>query len=209
MPNAQTFWEKSARKYDAQTRKGPNFAARIQRCADWLGPDARVLDAGCASGHITLDLAPHVSHVLGVDIAQTHIDLAAERAAERGLTNAEFVCAPIDDPRFDQLAGTLDGITCFALLHLVDDPKATLARFHQLLKPNGQLILEAPCLSDYSFAIRWLIVVMQWVGKAPPIVNFTLAELEAMIRDAGFEVLESTVHNPKSGQQAIHARKPA
>lgn len=207
MPNQKQFWEKSARKYDRDIKKGPNYAARIERCATWLGTEANVLDAGCASGHITLDLAPHVRHILGVDIAQTHIDLASERAASKGLANAEFVCAPMDDPRFDELEHTIDGITCFSLLHLVDNPHATLRRFYRLLRPGGQLIIEAPCLSDYSFAIRWLIVVMQWVGKAPPIVNFTLPELETMIRKAGFAIVESKVYNPKSGQQAILARK--
>ncbi|MEQ9454766.1 MAG: class I SAM-dependent methyltransferase [Phycisphaeraceae bacterium] len=204
------FFDRIAHKYDAQVKKGPNYAARIQRCADWLGPHANVLDAGCASAHITLDLAPHVAHIHGVDIAQTLIQLAQQRAAQQRINNARFSRASIDDPQFDHLAGTFDAVTCFSLLHLVKDPAATLRRFHLLLKPGGQLILEAPCLADFSFPLRALVIpLMQWIGKAPPLVYFTLPELEQMTRDTGFDLLESTVYNPKSSQQALHARKPA
>ena len=42
---------------------------------------------------------------------------------------------------------------------------------------------------------------------APPVVGLRVAELESLITDAGFEILDSKVYNPKSRLHCILARK--
>ncbi|MEM6854393.1 MAG: class I SAM-dependent methyltransferase, partial [Planctomycetota bacterium] len=75
-------------------------------------------------------------------------------------------------------------------------------------RPGGYLISETPCLGDWSPIWRPVIGVVRWLGKAPSIVHcLKAAEVEAMVADAGFEVLDSQIYNAKSGQQSVIARR--
>jgi ubiquinone/menaquinone biosynthesis C-methylase UbiE len=51
-----------------------------------------VLDAGCGTGENALHVASLGLHVLGVDVAETALSIAREKAAARGI-DAEFVVA--------------------------------------------------------------------------------------------------------------------
>jgi 2-polyprenyl-3-methyl-5-hydroxy-6-metoxy-1,4-benzoquinol methylase len=62
----------------------------IARLADegaFAGP---VLDAGCGTGENALHVASLGPHVVGVDVAETALAIAREKAADRGL-DADFV----------------------------------------------------------------------------------------------------------------------
>ena len=45
------------------------------------------------------------------------------------------------------------------------------------------------------------------LGTAPPISSLTQPQLESMIANAGFEIVDSKVYNPKSRQRCVLARK--
>src|SRR6476620_12645323 len=64
-----------------------------------LKPGATVLDVGCGPGSITCDFAELVApgEVTGLDRSPDIIAQAAALAAERGVTNAEFVAGNIYD----------------------------------------------------------------------------------------------------------------
>ncbi|MEM1355259.1 MAG: class I SAM-dependent methyltransferase [Planctomycetota bacterium] len=206
MPSHESFWDKIADKYDRRTVKGPNYAARLDRVAGWVGPEARVLDVGCAGGQISIDLAKRVGSVHGIDVGGRLIALARQRAQREGVGGVTFTKIPIEDSMLD--GKSYDAITAFAVLHLVDDCAATLARMHEVLRPGGRLIIEVPYIGDWGLPIRALIRGMQLVGKAPPIHFFKQAQFEAMLRDTGFQIEESKVYNPKARQQYLLVRKP-
>ena len=67
----------------------PRRVAEIVRHAD-LRPTDHVLDAGCAEGLITLELAKYVERIHGFDISAVRIEEAQRVAAERGIANATF-----------------------------------------------------------------------------------------------------------------------
>ena len=59
------------------------------------------------------------------------------------------------------------------------------------------LITKTPCLAGRAW-LRPLIWGMQMLGKAPRPVHFLAPEaLEVMMRDAGFEILETAGLPPK------------
>lgn len=205
MPSSKKFWNNRARKYDRKLYKGPNYAARLERAAAAFGENANVLDVGCATGEITLDSAQHAQQILGIDHAPSMTDAANAKARERGIDNCRFEPLDANDPSL--VEGSFDAITVYSVLHLVDNVPSTLARLHTLLKPNGQLITETPCLGDWNILWRILIGLMVAVGFAPTITALKLADLESMFTDAGFDIVESKVHNPKSSMHCILARK--
>lgn len=205
MVSAVAFWDKAAAKYDRKTVKGPNYAARIERAAGWVGPGAVVLDVGCAGGQITLDLARHVGQMTGIDLSPKLIGFAQARRKEEGVENASFRVATPDDPSLG--AGSFDAITAYSVLHLVEDQRAALKRFHELLKPGGVLIAEIPRKEDIALPLRVLIKLMTAVGKAPSVHLYPQKEHEIMLNEAGFQVQEIRCYNPKSLNVSILATR--
>jgi SAM-dependent methyltransferase len=68
----------------------------IRRIGDFRPAD-RVLDVGCAEGLVALEIAPLVGQVHGFDISAGRIGHAIGLAAERGIENATFEVASIDE----------------------------------------------------------------------------------------------------------------
>ena len=205
MPESKQFWDKRAKKYDAKIVKGSNYAARLERVDNWLDDSANVLDVGCASGEITLDLAPHVGQILGIDVSPKMTEIANRRAHERGIENARFNPYVPEDPNLAE--ESFDGITMYSVIHVYGDPPASLRRLHDLLNRDGLLITETPCLGSWFFGWRLVVKLALLFRLVPLVHSFSVAELESMITDAGFEVVESKVYNPKSRMQCILARK--
>ena len=205
MATSAAFWDKVAAKYDRKTVKGPNYAARIERAAEWTSPRAVVLDVGCAGGQITLDQAPNVATIVGIDVSPKLIDIAEARRAELGVANASFKVATPDDPLLKE--ASFNAITAYSMLHLVEDQAATLRRFHALLKPGGKLIAEIPFKQDISLGFRILIKLMTLIGKAPVVSLYSASANEAMLRDAGFKIEEIKAYNPKSMNHSVLATK--
>jgi SAM-dependent methyltransferase len=76
-----------------------------------------VLDAGCGTGENALHIASLGLHVLGVDVAETALSIAREKAARRGI-DAEFVVA--DALHLHRLERMFDTVLDCGLLHTFD-----------------------------------------------------------------------------------------
>ena len=76
-----------------------------------------VLDAGCGTGENALHLASLGLHVLGVDVAETALSIAREKAAGRGI-DAEFVVA--DALHLHRLGRVFETVLDCGLLHTFD-----------------------------------------------------------------------------------------
>jgi cyclopropane fatty-acyl-phospholipid synthase-like methyltransferase len=76
-----------------------------------------VLDAGCGSGENALHLASRGCQVLGVDVAETALTMAREKAAERGL-EVEFVSA--DAFQLERLGRMFKTVVDCGLFHTFD-----------------------------------------------------------------------------------------
>lgn len=119
---------------DVVRRRMENFRALDPR------PGERVIDLGCGTGHLTLELARAVGatgHVLGVD-PSTEMRAGAETACE-GLTTvriAEGTATGI--PAEDEACDKLVSLQVFEYL---DDLPAALAEVARVLRPGGRLVI--------------------------------------------------------------------
>ena len=205
LPTSKRFWDRQAARYDAKMVKGPNYAKRLERVDAWIEDSGVVLDVGCASGELTLDIAPHVGQIHGIDVSPQMIELARTKADERGIENAHFSSVEPADPSLAE--GSFDAITAFSVFHLFEDVPGTLLRLRDLLGPGGILITETPCIGSWNPSWRILVKLAMLIRMAPLVRMLKVAELESMITDTGFDVVESKVYNPKSRMQCIMARK--
>lgn len=100
---------------------------------------SRILEIGCCSGHNLIPLAMRWpdSEFTGIDLAESSIDEARERAAACGVGNVDFLAADLTS--FEPLGGPFDFIIAHGFFSWVPDGvKAALLVFcHKHLAPSG------------------------------------------------------------------------
>lgn len=190
------LWDRIAPKYARDPIRDPDaYEYTLGRTLSYLGADDHVLEIGCGTGSTALRIAPSVSHIEATDISAGMLKIAAERKAEATAMNATFTALSAE--RAARLPGPFQAVLAFNLLHLVRDPEALMADVFWQLPSGGYFISKTPGLGDPSvglkrFAFKMLIPLLKLVGKAPSRVHFfTHAGLDTMVKDAGFEIVES------------------
>jgi len=201
-----TFWDKRSKKYDdAIQNHDAIYEKRIQKTKSLLKETDVVLDFACATGEISLDVAPHVQQVHGIDLSEKMIELANKKARERQIDNISFSRIDAFDQRL--ASHSFSAIMAFNIFHLLDDAPMVLDRLHDLLAPGGLLISETPCLGERNWIIRSLIKFAVKVGLAPMIRDLTVADLEFLVSSRNYKILETKIWDRKNGVQWISARK--
>jgi SAM-dependent methyltransferase len=99
-----------------------------------------VLDAGCGTGENALLIASSGLSVLGVDVAETAIEIARGKAADRGI-DVEFAVA--DGLRLDRLGRRFDTVLDCGLFHTFDAEERSVyvASLAAVTEPGGTLHL--------------------------------------------------------------------
>ena len=206
MKQANTFWDKRSQRYDDRIRNHDSiYEKRIQKIKSLLKETDIVLDFACASGEISLDVAPHVQQVNGIDLSGKMIELAKKKAHERQIDNVSFNQTDVFDPHLAK--HSYSAIMAFNIFHLLDDAPKVLDRLHDLLAPGGLLITETPCLGERSWIFKSVVKFAVALGLVPTVHSFTVADLESLVSGENFKILETKIWNKKHGSQWILARK--
>lgn len=200
------FWDKRAKKYDDVIQQHDAvYAQSIESAKSLLSTSDVVLDLGCASGEYSLDIAPFVQRVHGIDTSANMIALATKKASDRSVDNVTF--APFDV--FDRSLNThgYTVVIAFSFLHLVEDIRSVLRRVNELLPTGGLFISQTPCLGERGTLFKLSVGVAQKVRIAPPILSLTVPELEAGIAGTGFDIATAAGWDRKKAIHWIVARK--
>jgi SAM-dependent methyltransferase len=104
-----------------------------------------VLDAGCGTGENALHVASLGLHVLGVDVAETAVSIAREKAAGRDI-DADFVVG--DALRLDRLGRVFETVLDCGLFHTFDSDERRdyVAGLASVTSRGGDLYVL--CFSD-------------------------------------------------------------
>ena len=111
------------------------------------------LDVGCGSGRYTVAFAERrASRVVGVDVAASMTDLAAQEAKRAGVADrCEFVTAPFLEFQSDE---RFDVIVAMGYFDYLDDPGAHLRKMLKLSR--GRVFLSLPKRWEVRVPIRKL-----------------------------------------------------
>jgi ubiquinone/menaquinone biosynthesis C-methylase UbiE len=120
---------------------------------DWaersLRHGSRVLDVGCGSGEISLELQKSGLRVTGVDFSATAVELARKQGVDAHEANLDEVI-PFEDATFDAAwAGDV--------IEHVFDPKLALRELRRVLKPGGEMFVNIPHDLSLSNRVRTLM----------------------------------------------------
>jgi SAM-dependent methyltransferase len=154
----------------------------------------RVLDVGCGSGRIgELALEAGAGDYVGVDFAETMLDLARERLGRFG----ERVTLVQGDFRDVELDGRFDVILALGLFDYIADADSFAQRMREVCAPGGSVVGSFPRWHWLKGPVRKLRY--EKINNCP-IFDYTETGLRKLFNDAGFERVE--LHAPgRSGFQ--------
>ncbi|MEX0749731.1 MAG: class I SAM-dependent methyltransferase [Dehalococcoidia bacterium] len=184
-----TYWD--AAVYD---RIGTPMRAWAQQVIDdlQLRGDETVLDAGCGSGSVTLDLLQKLpdGKIYAVDASAEMIGSLINALDERGVTNVEPMQASLTD---FSLPEQVDAVFSNAVFHWIPDDDALFGCLYRATRPGGRL--RAQCgghgnnahVLEAVAAIREQERFVQHLGKFTDSKKYrTPEQAKASLERAGF-----------------------
>lgn len=160
-----------------------DYAVRcVTECVDAasLAPGSRALDAGCAVGRSTFELARVCGEAVGVDFSRRFIEAATVLARDGVLpflrTDEGALVTPLtarvppdiersrarfihgDAEELPEGLGVFDVVLAANLIDRLRSPGRFLAQLPALVKPGGQLIITSPYtwLPEFTDPVQWL-----------------------------------------------------
>jgi 2-polyprenyl-3-methyl-5-hydroxy-6-metoxy-1,4-benzoquinol methylase len=192
MKNPEKFWNRIAASFDNHSKKTrESHIKTIEVVREYLKKEDIVLDFGCATGAIALDVAGIVKEAYGVDISTNMIEIAKRKAENLKIKNVKFEQSLIYDERFKR--EYFDVIIAYNILHLVDDTQKTLQRLNDLLKPGGLIISSTACLGEKSF-LGLFFIFLSKLRLVPQIRSFKVSELENLISEK-FKIIKTNIYS--------------
>ena len=140
--NERRAWDLCAENYDRCLARA--FTPIAQKLVSLVKPSSgqRVLDVATGSGLAALLAARLVGpqgRVVGVDLSETMVALARNRAREEGVDNADFFAMDAED--LDLPPNSFDAVLCALGLMLLPQPDRALSEMHRVLKLGGSVAL--------------------------------------------------------------------
>lgn len=204
MTTSAAFWDRAARGYAEKPIKDPDaYAQTLERMRAYLTAEDHVLELGCGTGTTAIALAPDVASIDAADISPTMV--AIGRAKATNAPNLAFHTATPDAAPSRE--GGYDVVTAFHLLHLLEDLDGALAAIRRRLRPGGLFISKTICLGRSASVYRVAIPALRLFGKAPYVRFLDVDGLDARIRDAGFDILETGAYPAKPPARFVVARR--
>ena len=158
------------------------------RALGHLLPPVDVADLGCGEGYLTIETARWAKSVMAIDRSEAVLERARDLARRRRVTNitwkkGELTKLPLAD-------ASVDVVLLSQALHHAAKPERVLAEAARIARPGGRvLILD---LREHDQA--W---VRQRLGDER--LGFRDAELERLLREAGFDRVRVNVGARKTG----------
>lgn len=166
--------------------------------------EIKILDVGCGNGNISLPLASLGYQVLGIDIdVATVEDLKRKNRfsnADFKVINADKICG----------LGKFDCIIASEFFEHLRTPQEFAKLVHQVLNPDGILIISIPNGTSLLENCRWFLnrtrigrvlkkilrktilhrEKIQTQADSPHLQFFTLGKFKKILRNADFKILE-------------------
>jgi SAM-dependent methyltransferase len=165
----------------------PRYRVLVEKVRELAPPGARILDVGASYEAALLRSLPAVVDSLGLR-DERFLPAEGERHIELDLRDAER------PERWPELGG-YDVVVCAEVIeHLPISPVHVLRLLRTALRPGGWLVLQTPNAARLGNRARLLAgrnpFDLLRADSAMPghIREYTVAELLAMLREAGFEI---------------------
>jgi ubiquinone/menaquinone biosynthesis C-methylase UbiE len=196
---SRSVWNAMAPGWETARQSLWEFSRPVSEwLVDWVdpGPGQTILDLAAGLGETGFLAARRVGEtgrVLVTDFAAAMVDAARRRAAELGVTNAEF--RELDAERMALAAGSVDGVVCRWGYMLMADPGAAFGETFRVMRLGGRLafsVFGAPGHNPWASLVSRILIAER---HAPPPVPgapgiFALSDvprIRELVTRAGFD----------------------
>lgn len=173
-----TNFDERARDWDSD----PGKVERARAVADAirkavpLSREMKVLEYGCGTGLLSFALQSDLGQITLADTSQGMLDVLQEKIASADVMNMhpvrlDLATDAVPRERYDLTYSLM-------VLHHIHNVKKVLAKFREVLVPNGTLLIADLDKEDGSFHTD---------GTTDVHLGFDRAELQSMVENAGFE----------------------
>jgi SAM-dependent methyltransferase len=141
--------------------------------------DGPVLDVGCGGGLFGSMLNERGFRAIGLDLSSQAAAVAWRR------NKLPTVTALLSGAPFRRKSCA--GVTMFHVLEHLYDPASYLQAAHELLIPEGRLVIQVPNAACWQF----LLFGDRWNGLDVPrhLIDFRAADMDRLLEHCGFEVV--------------------
>jgi|SRR5665647_391357 len=153
--------------------------ARAMMDIDIIKSDMNVLDFGCGTGLLTLQLQPLVRSITGVDSSAGMLEVLRSKIESHKLTNVRTQL--LDVEAGDHLEGAYDLIVSSMTLHHIKDITGLFNQFQQIMNAHGYL-----CLADLDSDDGRFHTSNEGVFH----FGFDRDNMRQTLEEAGFDVLD-------------------
>lgn len=186
MDEVRLFWDGVARAYEHEnelvgwvhTQRFREGLARLP-----LRPGMRILNVWCRAGGAIPFLRAAEP---GIELVSAELSLALLRRARAKHAGESLVHTSLHELPF--ASGSFDAVLSLETLEHVPDGVLFLAELRRVLRPGGRLVMSLP-----SSAVEWtsdLNDLLKFHHGEGPHRFLAPREVKAMLREAGFELLE-------------------
>lgn len=200
------FWDRIADRYAASpVADQAGYEHKLALTRRYLQPAMSAVEFGCGTGSTALQHAPLVGSYLASDVAPRMIEIARGKLAERPVAGLEFRVSTLEGLVLAD--ASQDIVLGLNILHLLGDIPGTIAEAARVLKPGGVFVTSTACLRDRLYWFRPLVFIGHALHLAPRVQFIRKSGLVAMIKAAGFEVVEQWQPSAKSPMLFLIARR--
>ena len=111
--------------------------------------DMNVMDFGCGTGLLTVQLQPFVRSITGVDSSQGMLDILNRKITKLQMSNVKTMLVDIE--KGQPLTGNYQLIVSSMTLHHIAEIKPILAQFYNVITPGGFLSIADLDSDDGQF----------------------------------------------------------
>lgn len=149
---------------------------------------ARVLEVGAGTGRDAARLADLGADVWTLDYSDTSLRLMHEKLRQPlSIVCGDALALPLASDSFDLVFHQ-------GLLEHFRNPGALLAENFRVLKPGGHVLVDVPQRFHYYTLLKHILMFFdRWFAGWE--TEFSVRELEKLVADAGFEVVDTYGHN--------------
>ena len=179
---------RSALVYDhdvdpSQPNNAHSFAVEM------VGSNKRVLEVGCAAGHVTRILASRGCEVTGIEV-----DPSAARSAEEHAHEVLVADLDVDDYMAKLEDQVFDVVLLGDVLEHLRDPLSAMRSFTKLVEPHGYIVASLPNVAHVDVRLALFQGRFQYgdwgLLDRTHLRFFTRASGEQLLRDAGLLPVE-------------------
>ncbi len=178
----KAFFDSMAGKLGKDYVPGKTWKSTAEGLLRMLAKGLTIADVGAGDGNFALFLAQRAKQVIAVDNSEKMLEVGRKEAKKRGLQKVSFRKGDFENLPIDH--NSVDMVVFSQSLHHAAHPDRALGEAAKVLTVGGRIVILD--LAKHRFEEARELYADEWLG-------FGEAELEGMLKEAGFKNIEISV----------------